>query len=77
MASGLGERCAGGLSIYINKMLGAVDGLRSPDPHGHGHMPHGGCDVLVCSVGEAMEEERLRVVGELWQADFARAERCP
>jgi len=72
-ASGLGERCAGGLSVFINRLLGASEALLSPDPRGgvgrqRRAQPASAIDVLVCSVGPGLEAERLRVVGELWQA---------
>ena len=74
--SGLGERVCGGLSIFVNRLLGAVEAPHTPDPSsGHGSwrggggaLPPGAPEVLVCSVGPRMESERLRVVSELWQA---------
>ena len=72
---GLGERVCGGLSLFLNKLVGAVQALRTPDPSygggggggGGGGRGGGAVDVIVCSDGEGMELERLQLVGELWK----------
>lgn len=60
---GLGERCCGGLSIYVSKLY-AAGAEAAKGEAARGAAP----DVLVCSVGAGLAHARLKVVGELWQA---------
>lgn len=60
-ACGLGERCAAGLSLYMNRIL-PTSSFAAPERQASA------VDVLVCSSGPGLALERLKLVSELWAA---------
>ena len=61
LACGLGERCAAGLSLYMNRIL-PTSSFAAPERQASA------VDVLVCSSGPGLALERLKLVSELWAA---------
>ncbi|KAL3921469.1 MAG: hypothetical protein SGPRY_004893 [Prymnesium sp.] len=67
--SGAGERVAAGMTIYIAKLLSCLEHQR-PQKHAEWRTASNGMevDVLVCSLGASVSDQRFEIVSQLWQA---------